>query len=249
MISDRLIKKYSIDLLKFKHAHSVGSILSFDHPCIGFIKKGMGNFLYKGRAYFAHAGDLVYIAKGTRYYSVWSGTPDIEFYSINYDFCAPYDFYGFRFQIVRDFPGRGLDKFYQYFGKNNLLALSYFYESLDLLYSMMEEQEAMDNKGSVSPAIAYIEDNFSKPITISELARLCHYSESQLFKAFRAATGVSPIQYKHNILVQHALDMLTHTGLSIEEISAKLGFSSSNYFRKVFFKITGKTPKEVQKSR
>lgn len=47
-------------------------------------------------------------------------------------------------------------------------------------------------------------------------------------------------------MVQNALDLLAHTDLTIEEISSKVGFSSSNYFRKVFFDITGKTPKEVR---
>ena len=52
---------------------------------------------------------------------------------------------------------------------------------------------------------------------------------------------MSPIVYKHNILIQHALDMLIHTDLSIEEISVKLGFSSANYFRKIFCKIVHKS--------
>ena len=35
--------------------------------------------------------------------------------------------------------------------------------------------------------------------------------------------------------------------LSVEEISMRVGFESSTYFRRVFKKITSKTPKEYRK--
>lgn len=247
MLSNILLKSCSIVLHSYKYSHSAGTLLSYDHPCIGFIKKGAGTFLYKGTSYFAQAGDLVYIAKGTKYYSVWSGTPEIEFYSINYDFYAPYAFYNFRFQIVKGFPSQQLDGFYRFFGENDLLAMAFFYQALAALYTVMQEEKVSDSQRAIEPAVAYIEKHFSAPISIPQLCRLCHCSESWLFKTFRSATGVSPITYKHNILIQHALDMLVHTNLSIEEISAELGFSTSNYFRKVFYKITGKTPREIRK--
>ncbi len=248
MVSGILVKSCSVELLSFKNIHSAGTFLSYDHPCIGYIKKGAGKFLYKGTSYFAEAGDLIYIAKGTKYYSVWTGFPDIEFYSINYDFYSPYTFYNFRFQIIKDFPAEDLDRFYQYFGDNNLLAISSFYKMLAVLYSDMQEEKVSDSRRAVEPTIAYIENHFSEPVSITQLCRLCHCSESWLFKTFRAATGVSPIAYKHNILIQHALDMLTNTTLPIEEISSRLGFTSANYFRRVFFKITGKTPREIRKN-
>jgi AraC-like DNA-binding protein len=50
-------------------------------------------------------------------------------------------------------------------------------------------------------------------------------------------------------MIQHALDMLAHTDLTVDEVSQKTGFSSSNYFRTVFRKMTGKSPKEVKKSK
>jgi AraC-like DNA-binding protein len=48
-------------------------------------------------------------------------------------------------------------------------------------------------------------------------------------------------------MIQHALDLLTHTDMTVDEISQSTGFASSNYFRTVFTKMTGKTPKEVRK--
>ncbi|MBQ6908170.1 MAG: helix-turn-helix transcriptional regulator [Clostridia bacterium] len=79
------------------------------------------------------------------------------------------------------------------------------------------------------------------------MAELCHISESGFFKLFKAVTGVTPITYKHNIMIQHAIDMISNTSLSIEEISGLVGFPSSNYFRKVFADMTGTTPKKLRK--
>ena len=106
MVADALLKEYSIVRMEFQNTHSAGTLISYDHPCIGFLKKGTGTFLYNGTTYFAEAGDLVYIAKGTKYYSVWSGTPEIVFYSINYDFLSRMLFIPFDFRLLSSFPRR-----------------------------------------------------------------------------------------------------------------------------------------------
>ena len=49
-------------------------------------------------------------------------------------------------------------------------------------------------------------------------------------------------------MIQKAIELISNTTLSIEEISTKVGFGSSNYFRKVFFQMTDKKPKELRKN-
>jgi len=48
-------------------------------------------------------------------------------------------------------------------------------------------------------------------------------------------------------MIQNALHLLSSTDMTIEEISEECGFSSSNYFRKVFKNITKASPKELRK--
>ena len=52
---------------------------------------------------------------------------------------------------------------------------------------------------------------------------------------------------KQEILCEKAVQLLTTTDLSVEEISNRLLFSSSSYFRKIFKKYTGKTPRQIRK--
>ena len=123
---------------------------------------------------------------------------------------------------------------------------SYFYQLLDDIYPKLQSVSEHIKYTSADAAIEYIENNYNKDISVSTLAKLCKCSESGFFKMFKNSTGVTPVSYKQNVMIQHSLELLAHTNLSIEEISTRVGFSSSNYFRTVFFKLTGKTPKELR---
>lgn len=242
-----LITKYSIENNKHKNTHSAGPEVYFNNPCIGYVKKGSAKFFYKGQTFYAYAGDLIYIAYRTKYHSVWYGTPDIEWYSIQFCFKSKYNFYEYQFQILRNYPAELFDKMNEAYEKSCFLCISYFYQLLDDIYKKLQTSPKSTAYTTIEPAIDYIENNYNQDISIITLAELCHCSESGLFKLFKKETNVTPITYKHNIMIQHALDLLSHTTLSIEEISYKTGFSSSNYFRTVFQKLTGTTPRELRK--
>jgi len=62
-----LINAFNCKLYKFRDTHAVGSLQVFEQPCIGYINSGKAQFLYKGKSYYANKGDLIYIAKGTKY--------------------------------------------------------------------------------------------------------------------------------------------------------------------------------------
>ena len=171
----------------------------------------------------------------------------IEWYFIDFDFFSKFSFYDYRFQIVKNFPPEIFDKMYVAHTSSPMRAISLFYELLSELYEKMELTTGTKPHFMIEPAVKYIETNYNKPISINELSSLCRISRSALFKHFKNNFGVSPVEYKHNIMIQHAIDLLSNTELSIEEISLKVGFVSSNYFRKVFASLTDKTPKELRK--
>ena len=60
---------------------------------------------------------------------------------------------------------------------------------------------------------------------------------------------MSPIEYKNKIMIRHAeRSLVDHPEVSIEELSERLGFESSIYFRRLFKATTGKTPREYRKT-
>jgi AraC-like DNA-binding protein len=84
--------------------------------------------------------------------------------------------------------------------------------------------------------------------SIDEVAKHCHVCESVIYNAFRKTMGTTPNAQRLRLLCERAVELLTTTDRPIEEISAKLGFSSSAYFRKILHKHTGMTPTEIRKN-
>ena len=243
-----IITNYDIKNYQHQNIYSAGPDRHFKHPCIAYIKSGYAQFLYKGKTLYAYEGDLVYIAQGTKYTSIWYGSPDISWNTIIFDFKSQYDFCEYEFQVLKNYPAELVDKMYDSYNDSYMLSISYFYQLLNDIHKKLKSIPEHISNTTIAPAIDYIENNYSQNISISTLARLCKCSESGLFKIFKSSTGVTPVAYKHNTMIQHALELLSNTDLSIEEVSSKVGFSSSDYFRKVFFKLTGKRPKDLKKS-
>lgn len=239
-----LISHYNLRRYRYERLHTQGKTQDFIRPCIGYILAGEATFLYRGKQLIARAGDVIYIAADTRYYSVWRGEPEIDWYSIDFAFEQKDAFYEYPFQILRGFPP---DLFHEIFDSSPLRSLSCFYRLLEELYGQMEQVKRAP-KSLIDPAVHYIEEHFTEKLSAGELAALCRCSESSLFKQFHRVMRISPIAYKQNLQIQQAQDLLNRTDDSIEEISRKVGFCSSNYFRTVFLKLVGQSPKEFRKS-
>ena len=153
-----LISKYKIIYNHYDTVHSAGPELFFYEPCIGYIKKGYAKFLYKGKTIYAHNGDLIYIASGTKYASIWFGSPDVEWITIAFNFKSQYDFYEYPFQILKNYPSDLFDKIYETYESSYLLSVSYFYQLLDDIYKKLKPADHILYT-SVEPAIIYIENN------------------------------------------------------------------------------------------
>ena len=233
---------------RYSGTHKARKLLRFSNNTIGYIKKGSAEFLYNGRLLHAGEGALIYIPIGTEYSSVWTGEPEIEFYQIVFDFVNKLDAGRYCFQIIDDFPALLLDEMAAEYEESPMLSLGKFYTLLDTLYKSI----AKNPNGimlEIEPAIKHIETNYSSPISVAKLASICNMSESGFYRKFRSACGVTPINYKHNVMIRHSLELLSDTNLGVEEISDRVGFSSPNYFRRIFIKVMKKTPRSVIKAR
>lgn len=208
--------------------------------------KGTGQFLYKGNTYHAGEGDLLFIPPGTKYYSVWSGSPEIKFYSIDFDFASRQRIKNYQFQIVGGFSDDLFDQMYCSYHSDQLYSISCFCKLLSEIYNALPPASENDYH-KIDAAVSYIESHYRENFSIEFLAKLCNMSVSGFFAQFKKATGVSPINFKHNIVIQKALNMISGTQMPIDEISRRLGFSSPNYFRKVFAKETGFYPSYFRK--
>ena len=96
---------------------------------------------------------------------------------------------------------------------------------------------------------AYIQENLSGPLSVSNIAEHFHYSRARLSALYKEATGVGISEAIANAKIQAAKRMLRGGEKSIAQISEELGFSSPQYFSYKFAKITGQSPSQYCKGR
>lgn len=95
-------------------------------------------------------------------------------------------------------------------------------------------------------AISHMKNNMEKNITIYEIAKNCHTSETQLKTIFKKFTGNGVISHFSHMKINAAKRLLKE-GLSVGEVSEILGYSSQAYMSLCFKKETGMTPLQYKK--
>ncbi len=95
-------------------------------------------------------------------------------------------------------------------------------------------------------AIRYISRNFSKPLTLDEVAAHVHLNPAYFSSLFKQSTGSSFKEYLNMVRVEESKRLLTNTDYSIIEIALAAGFDDQSYFSKVFKRYTGLTPRQYR---
>lgn len=93
----------------------------------------------------------------------------------------------------------------------------------------------------------YLEDNYDKPLNLSEVSDKFHMNTVYFCQYFKKETGVNFVQYLNNIRVEEAKMLLRTTEDTVETIAAKVGVDNPNYFFRLFKKMTGMTVGEYKK--
>lgn len=93
-----------------------------------------------------------------------------------------------------------------------------------------------------------VENNYSNPITLDDMANIVHMSPKYFCKFFAEMTRQRPMDYLNRHRVERACFELASTDLSVTEIAYNCGFNDLSYFIKTFRKYKGVTPGQYKKS-
>jgi YesN/AraC family two-component response regulator len=93
---------------------------------------------------------------------------------------------------------------------------------------------------------SFIESNYMRDLSIQEVSGRMGYSEVYFCKLFKQYFGVSFVSYLTDYRIRKACAFLKETDQSVRRIGCMVGYEDSNYFTKVFRRITGKTPTEYR---
>ena len=101
----------------------------------------------------------------------------------------------------------------------------------------------------VLQAARFINEHFRQQITAGDIAAAAGFSPNYLSRKFREAAGIGVHDYLVFIRLRNAAFELLTTDDSVTDIALRNGFSDSNYFKDVFKKKYGTTPREYRKAR
>lgn len=117
------------------------------------------------------------------------------------------------------------------------------------LFGMLDAKNKISTEsyGYIQKAVQYIEQNYSQPITIPQIAGFVGVSSIYLTKLFKLSTGKTLSEYLNYHRTQKSLDLLTHTEETINWISEAVGYSDVRSYIRFFKKFYYMTPSEYRK--
>ena len=94
----------------------------------------------------------------------------------------------------------------------------------------------------VERAVRYMRDNYTRAMSVHEVAAQVALSERHLHRLFKATIRRTPIAFLTQTRVDAAAQLLLENSLQIKEIAARVGYPDVRYFTTVFRRTTGTTP-------
>ena len=98
----------------------------------------------------------------------------------------------------------------------------------------------------VKRAVAYLHQNYTRPLARWEIADAIGVSESYLSRLFKQELDLTPWDYLNRFRVHQAKELIRRTQGSVKIVANQVGFKDPSYFSRVFRKQTGLSPSEFQ---
>lgn len=93
----------------------------------------------------------------------------------------------------------------------------------------------------------WLKGHLGESITVEQMARHLHMSESSLLRHFKRETGKTPMEFVGQLRLEQARALLGTGGGTITEIARECGFSSGSHFSTTFGAVYGVTPREYRR--
>jgi len=136
--------------------------------------------------------------------------------------------------------------------EHELLKRSAEYQFLSFLYQLSDGLHRFhygsESNHHIEKALRILQNSVMEKMTLPDLARKLHLSESYLIRLFKNKLAMTPMKYFRKLKVEAAASMLINTELPIYLISQKLCFYSEFHFSKVFKQMTGLSPSRYREN-
>ena len=123
---------------------------------------------------------------------------------------------------------------------------SLFLQAVFLLLQYRKENASADTRVSsdkLKQVLDYIELHYAEPITVSELAKLCYFSDYHFMRFFKKHMSMTCVEYINNLRLEKSVELFEKGNFSILDVSLSVGFHNLSYFHRAFKKKYHMTPR------
>lgn len=221
-----------------------------------YVAKENETFFMKNKV-IAPAGSFVLFAPGEKQHHIYEGHKTAEFYYIHFQCQAlPPEFTLSTSKVYNTLFNRQVCDLFDEMIEETLRKQS-FYERL-CIYKMLylltvlergvlsENYPNKENFRRIAHAVQHMNRHYDADLSLQDYADMCAISKYHFIREFEKIVGFSPMEYRNNIRLQHAADLLLEEKLAVEQISNLVGYSSPSYFSSAFKQKYKLSPKQYQ---
>lgn len=254
------LNMYQCGIEACKPAHGYGPALR-DHYLIHYILDGKGTFLMDHKTYTLSKGQGFLIPPNkTTYYQAHSDTPWTYVWVGFHGLKA--EAYLQKAGLTKNHPiftyeGEGLENYIKEMIQASKISDSNELRLKGLLFLFIAElvenptqdikPQYSSSKEYVVQAINFIENNYSRPIKIKDIAHNLSIDRSYFSNIFKEHLQKTPQQFLLDYRIDKACHLLKDSNLSIGTIAHSVGYSDTFGFSKIFKKNKGQSPSNYRK--
>ena len=122
----------------------------------------------------------------------------------------------------------------------------WFLDKITETTTRINKKEETQASSLVERACDYIQEHFSKDISLDGVSKEINISPYYFSKLFKEEKKENFVEYVTRVRIDYAKKMLKNSENSIKEICVSSGYGDPNYFSRIFKKMTGVTPSEYR---
>lgn len=146
---------------------------------------------------------------------------------------------------------RNLHKIYEFYrgkGSKDEAILSAYIARILSEFFVSHREPGSDKSLIVKRVVDYIDENFSRDLTVEELSKVAGLSAYYFSRVFKKYTGFTLHEYVVKSRITGAKILLKSTDLTLKEIAFRCGFSNESAFSNSFKKMTMMTAATFRKT-
>ena len=232
-----------------------------DHYLLHYVVSGKGYYETDGRTFVLQAGDAFLALPDTPIYYRADHKKPWEYYWVGFSGPAaplllaqtpcsrrtpvlhPAAGEHLRQALLDIYKARGTDY------PSAVRMAGYLQAMLGLLMESGSKRGGEARADYARQAAAFMQQNYSRSISVEDAARQAGVSRSYLYRAFQAEFGCSPSAYLTRYRIQRACQLLRHSQLPVGAVAVSVGFEDPFYFSRTFRRETGVSPTEYRESK